>query len=114
MNTPPSPPPAPYKSTPVFDENTLPAGLRHEHRTKAGVWGIIRVLDGRVRYRVLDPVSEMILDPHHSGLVLPDQPHLVEPLGSIRMRVEFYDRMPDLFFQADRAAGMNPGLSHEE
>ena len=88
--------PAPYKSTPVFDENTLPAGLRREHRTKAGVWGIIRVLDGRVRYRVLDPVSETILDPDHPGLVLPDQPHFVEPLGAIRMQVEFYDRAPDL------------------
>ena len=79
----------------MFDENTLPAGLRREHRTKAGVWGVIRVFEGRVRYRVLAPVSEMILDPDHSGLVLPDQPHLVEPLGPIRMRVEFYDRMPD-------------------
>ena len=51
---------APYKSTPVFDENTLPAGLRREHRTKVGVWGIIRVVEGRVRYRILDPVSETI------------------------------------------------------
>lgn len=41
----------PYKCTPVFDENTLPAGLRREHRTKPGVWGVIRVLDGRLRYR---------------------------------------------------------------
>lgn len=86
--------PAPYKSTPVFDETTLPAGLRKEHRTKAGVWGVIRVLEGRVRYRVLEPASETILDPDHPGLVLPDQPHLVEPLGTIRMRVEFYDCPP--------------------
>lgn len=41
--------PEPYRSTPVFDENTLPGGLRKEHRTKAGVWGIIRVLEGRLR-----------------------------------------------------------------
>lgn len=68
----------PYKSTPVFDEHTLPAGLRKEHRTKPGVWGVIRVLDGRLRYRVLDPVSERILDSEHPGLVLPDQPHFVE------------------------------------
>lgn len=88
--------PAPYKSTPVFDENTLPAGLRREHRTKVGVWGIIRVVEGRVRYRILDPVSETILDPDHPGLVFPDQPHCVEPLGVIGMQVEFYDRMPDL------------------
>ena len=86
--------PEPYKSTPVFDENTLPAGLRREHRTKAGVWGIIRVLEGRVRYRVLNPISEMILVLDHPGFVLPDQPHLVEPLGAMQMRVEFYDRNP--------------------
>jgi tellurite resistance-related uncharacterized protein len=86
--------PAPYKSTPVFDENTLPAGLRSEHRTKPGVWGVIRVLEGKLRYRVLDPVSETILDPGTPGFVLPDQPHLVEPLGPMRMQVEFHDRDP--------------------
>lgn len=78
----------------MFDENTLPAGLRKEHRTKAGVWGVIRILEGRVRYQVLDPVSDTILDPDHPGLVLPDQPHFVEPLGVMRMQVEFYDRYP--------------------
>lgn len=87
--------PQPYKSTPVFDENTLPGGLRKEHRTKAGVWGIIRVLEGRLRYRVLDPITETILDPDHPGLVLPDQPHFVEPLGAMRMQVEFYYRLPE-------------------
>ncbi len=86
--------PSPYKVTPVFDEATLPAGLRKEHRTKAGVWGVIRILEGRLKYTVLDPVSESILDPDHSGLVLPDQPHLVEPLGPMRMQVEFYHTAP--------------------
>jgi tellurite resistance-related uncharacterized protein len=88
--------PAPYRSTPVFDENSLPAGLRREHRTKVGVWGVIRVLEGRLRYEVLDPVSETILEPGHPGLVLPDVPHRVEPLGAMRMQVEFYDQKPDL------------------
>ena len=92
----PPPAAAPYKSTPVFDEDSLPAGLRREHRTKPGVWGVIRVLDGRLRYAVLDPASEMILEPGHPGLVLPDQPHLVEPLGPMRMQVQFYKQLPDL------------------
>lgn len=87
---------SPYKSTPVFDESTLPAGLRKEHRTKPGVWGVIRVFEGRLRYRVLDPVSETILDSQHPGLVLPDQPHFVEALGAVRMQVEFYKHLPDL------------------
>ena len=86
----------PYKRTPVFDENTLPAGLRKEHRTKPGVWGIIRVLEGRLRYQVIDPPSEMILEPGRPGLVQPDQPHRVEPLGPMRMQVEFYSEPPAL------------------
>lgn len=88
--------PAPYRSTPVFDENSLPAGLRREHRTKLGVWGIIRVLEGQLRYEVLDPFSETILEPGHPGVVLPDVPHRVEPLGAMRMQIEFYDQKPDL------------------
>lgn len=88
--------PKPYKSTPVFDETTLPAGLRKEHRTKAGVWGVIRILHGQLRYRVLDPISETILDADHPGLVLPDQPHLVEPMGPMQMVVDFYDVDPAL------------------
>src|SRR4051812_31020618 len=42
----------PYRSTPVFDDQTLPQALRQAHTTKAGVWGVIRVLEGCVRYRV--------------------------------------------------------------
>ena len=54
------------------------------------------MLDGRLRYRVLDPVSETILDSQNHGLVLPDQPHFVQALGPMRMQVEFYDHLPDL------------------
>jgi tellurite resistance-related uncharacterized protein len=84
----------PYKTTPVFDENTLPAGLRKEHRTKAGVWGIIRVIQGRLKYRILNPLSETILDVDRPGYVTPEQPHLVEPMGAMHMVVEFYDQDP--------------------
>ena len=86
----------PYKRTSVFDENTVPAALRREHRLKPGVWGVIRVFEGRLRYQVLKPASEVILEAGHPGLVRPDEPHLVEPLGSMRMQVEFYHQLPDL------------------
>jgi tellurite resistance-related uncharacterized protein len=85
---------APYRSTPVFDETTLPAALRREHRTKAGVWGVIRVLEGQLRLTLADDGSEAILTPERAGLVLPDQPHRVEPLGPMRMQVDFYHRPP--------------------
>lgn len=53
----------PYRSTPVFNEATLPAALRSEHRTKAEVWGVIRVTEGRLKLTYLDPVSETIITP---------------------------------------------------
>lgn len=84
----------PYRSTPVFDEQTLPAALRREHRTKAGVWGAIRVLEGQLKLTYLNPGSELIVSAGASAAVLPDQPHFVEPVGKMRMQVEFYDRDP--------------------
>jgi tellurite resistance-related uncharacterized protein len=87
---------SPYRSTPVFDQDSLPAALRAEHDTKSGVWGVIRILEGRLLYTVLDPPSEQVLTPDTPGLVLPQQKHFVTPLGPMRMRVDFYDAPPEL------------------
>ena len=86
--------PAPYSSSPVFDQDTLPAALRARHDTKAGVWGLIRVLEGELKLTYLEPASEVILQPGHPGLIEPQQPHFVTPLGPMRMQVEFYHEPP--------------------
>ncbi|ABQ71313.1 MULTISPECIES: DUF1971 domain-containing protein [Sphingomonadaceae] len=86
--------PAPYSSSPVFDQDTLPAALRARHDTKAGVWGLIRVLEGELKLTYLEPASEVILKPGHPGLIEPQQPHFVTPLGPMRMQVEFYHEPP--------------------
>ena len=79
-----------YKRTPVFDEGSLPAGLRKDHDTREGTWALIHVLEGQVRYRVYDPPSEEILSAGKPGVVRPRQRHRVEPLGPFRLFVEFY------------------------
>lgn len=83
-----------YQRTPVFDQDSLPGGLRREHRTKPGVWALIHVLEGRLRYRILDPAREAILTPGVPGVVRPEQLHEVEPLGAMRMFVEFHAAVP--------------------
>jgi tellurite resistance-related uncharacterized protein len=100
--------PSPYRSTPVFDEKTLPAALRGEHRTKAGVWGVIQVIEGRLRFSLAGQAGEMILTPERPGLILPEQPHRVEPLGPMRMQVHFYDRPPDVEKHEEGARGTAP------
>jgi len=86
----------PYRSTPVFDQDTLPAALRARHSTKAGVWGVIRVIEGELELTYLDPVSVTLLTPEALGLLLPEQPHFVTPRGLVRMQVDFYDRQPEV------------------
>lgn len=84
----------PYRTTPVFDAETLPAALRRTHSTKAGVWGIVRLLEGRLRLTYEEDGRACILSPDAPGLILPEQPHRVKPLGAMRMQVEFYDAAP--------------------
>jgi tellurite resistance-related uncharacterized protein len=83
----------PYKSTAEFDEITLPAALRNDHATKAGVWGVIRVSAGAVRL-TLEDGSERTVSPADPALVEPEQRHRVEPLGPVRMSVDFYRERP--------------------
>ena len=85
----------PYRSTAVFDEVTLPGALRREHRTKAGAWGIVRLLEGELRLNFPDGRTEL-LDLDRPGLIRPEEPHWVEPSGAMRMQVEFYSSEPDL------------------
>lgn len=86
----------PYKRTPVFNENSVPPGLRREHRTKENVWALIHVLEGQLLYRILLPPSEQVLTPEKVGVVRPGQPHEVTPLGHVRFFVEFHaERPPD-------------------
>ena len=80
------------RRTPEFTESTIPAGLRHRHATKAGVGGLIQIIDGSLTYRVLEPIStETILVPGHPGVVAPEQLHEVAPRGPVRFFVEFFE-----------------------
>jgi len=79
-----------YRSTEVFDAVSLPAGLRRSHRLRAGTWGRIVVLEGRVRYVLEDEGDLMfVLRPGLDGVVAPGRPHHVDPDADALMQVHF-------------------------
>jgi tellurite resistance-related uncharacterized protein len=82
----------PYRRTDVFESGTIPAALREDHATKAGVWGRIHVLRGRLRYRVHEPARDEELSPGRDGVIPPQARHRVEPLGDVAFFVEFHRR----------------------
>jgi tellurite resistance-related uncharacterized protein len=86
--------PEPYKTTPVFDEDSLPAAIRNAHNTKAGVWGLLRVLEGEVRLIFHEPRREVEVAPGRPAPIPPQAVHHVETSGPVRMQVEFYREPP--------------------
>lgn len=81
---------APYKRTPVFTEDTVPAGLRRDHSTKRGVWARIIVVEGALRYTIDALHAHFDLSPTVHGVVVPEVLHRVDPQGAVRFYVEFY------------------------
>lgn len=83
----------PYKRTPSFTQDDVPAGLLADHQTKEGTWGLIVVEEGQLRYIVDDPRrphSERILTPGTDpGVVEPTVRHRVAPVGAVRFHVQF-------------------------
>ena len=83
-----------YKQTPEFTEASIPPALRKDHSTKPGVWARILVSEGRLRYRAPALGIDMEVSPAVVGIVVPEVPHSVEPLGAVRFHVAFY-KAPD-------------------
>ncbi|WP_425323509.1 ferredoxin FdxA [Acidithiobacillus ferriphilus] len=87
----PSAPLEEYKRTPEFDREHIPAGLLHDHHTKAGVWGRIVILEGRLRYCLDDGSGRnWSLSPERPVWIPPDVPHHVEAADMVRFYVSFW------------------------
>lgn len=85
-----------YKSTPVFDQDSVPKGLLRAHSTKAGVWARIVVEEGTLRYTVVGPpVQVELLSSQLDGVIVPEVLHEVAPVGDVRFRVVFC-RLPSV------------------
>jgi tellurite resistance-related uncharacterized protein len=82
---------AAYKRTRDFDQDSVPDGLRANHSTKPGIWGVIHVVEGRLHYIVEPPLAgEHVLEPGRPGVVVPEVLHHVVPEGAVRFFVEFH------------------------
>lgn len=81
------------RETPVFDGDTIPAGLLRSHTLKRETWGRIVVSRGELLYTIEEPRERHFeLGPDRVGVVEPEVRHRVAPRGEVRFRVEFHRR----------------------
>jgi tellurite resistance-related uncharacterized protein len=86
---------SPYKRTATFDADSIPQGLLRAHQTKAGVWGKIVVVRGRLLLRILEPdLIETQIESGEHAVIAPLQRHEVEPSDDIEFYVEFHREDP--------------------
>lgn len=80
-----------YKSTPEFNETSVPAALQRDHTTAAGVWAKITILEGNLEYCITEPAPEQhLLSVGVEGIIEPQMRHYVKISGPVRFRVDFY------------------------
>lgn len=80
-----------YKSTPEFNETSVPLALKRDHTTAAGVWAKINVLEGALTYCIAGEISEQHkLTVGVAGIIEPQVKHYVDVSGPVRFRVDFY------------------------
>lgn len=84
-----------YGRSPDFTSENLPAKLRSAHSTKAGTWGLLHVLEGKILYQLEAPYSGSALVAAGERVVIESEvPHHVEFVEPGRFFVEFYRLAP--------------------
>jgi tellurite methyltransferase len=76
-----------------FDDETLPAGLRRDHRVAERIWAVLRVLGGTLRFTMAtDPAVDRVLGSGDIHAIPPDVAHAVHPQGRCRVTIDFMTR----------------------
>ncbi len=79
------------RTTDVFDNDTVPAGLLRAHRVATGVWGRFIVYTGLVTFVFEDTPDQAIgVSANEHVVVPPARPHQLELNEPSTFAVEFY------------------------
>jgi tellurite resistance-related uncharacterized protein len=78
------------RSTPRWNEQTMPLGLSRAHRVAKGMWGRIVVHDGRLRFLArTEPEFRVVVGPGSTQAIPPEVEHEVQPIGSVSFSIDF-------------------------
>ena len=90
MNIPPTV--EPYRTIGPFHQDSLPMGLLKNHNTKAGVWGLLEVIEGDIKYVITEVGNECeyLLSKTIPGVIVPEQKHHLELVGDVVFTITFF------------------------
>jgi tellurite resistance-related uncharacterized protein len=78
------------RSSPEWNAETMPAGLRRAHRLAESTWARIVVDSGRLRYQArTEPPTDTVVGAASVQIVPPTVEHEVEPIGDATFHIDF-------------------------
>ena len=84
------------RTTPVFTETTVPAGLLAAHQVASGVWGRLIVHTGELRFTFEDaPDQTHMVGAGETQVIPPQRPHHLTVAAPTTFAVEFYKAPPN-------------------
>ncbi len=86
-----------YRRTPHFSSSNVPAALLSSHSVKPGVWGLLRVMKGRVRYCLDNGARDsVVVTEGGAAVITPGVLHHVELLDAAStFYIEFHRAGPE-------------------
>jgi len=84
----------PGDASPVFTQDTLPDALQAEHTLAPGHWGVLKVLEGSLRFANLETGEEQSITAPAQVTIQPGLPHKVAIEGPLRCRIDFFREPP--------------------
>ncbi len=78
-----------YKSTKVFNQETVPKGLLKDHSTASHVWGELNIISGTLEYAIGENEVH-ILNTEIKGVIAPEEIHHIKPIGNVEFFIKFY------------------------
>ncbi len=79
------------RTSPTWDEESIPPALLVTHRVARGTWGLIDVERGSLRFVLEgDPPRQVLVDPRLAQPIPPEVGHHVELLGPVRFSIKFF------------------------
>ncbi|MBS0286717.1 MAG: DUF1971 domain-containing protein [Proteobacteria bacterium] len=78
-----------YRRTPIFTHENVPQGWLKNHSTKKDVWGLIKIMEGKLEY-IIETDETFLLEPGKDGVIEPEVIHHIKLIGPVVFFVEFY------------------------
>lgn len=76
--------------TPIFNNKTCPEGIKKQHATARGIYGILHVVEGMVEFVWEDSNERIIVDTTKSFKITSERKHHLNLLWNTKFYIEFY------------------------